>query len=62
MAWAYCHKCDQQISEPSAREVLENDAHCWNCGHEITAKKKTDAILEILTRLEAVEAHLGIVV
>lgn len=62
MAWAYCRKCDQQLGEPTAREVLEEDAHCGNCGQEITFKKKVDAILEILTRLEAVEAHLGIVV
>lgn len=60
-AWVYCDKCECGQDKPTVRQVLEDDYRCHCCDAPLrTVMSKKDALLEMLDRLEAIEAHLGI--
>lgn len=61
MAYAYCTKrgCDGELDEPTPEEVLEGEQVCPSCGRgNSTTKTPNDLILELVARIEFLEAQL----
>lgn len=59
---AYCLKCDNCRPKPTINEVIEGVQDCNYCGniHKIEDWERQRAIIDIVERIEAIEAKLGI--
>lgn len=59
MPYAYCSKCDNTLSPPTPREILEGYITC-SCGadHNLDECDKIDFILDLLDRIEKLEKLL----
>ncbi len=61
MAWRYCGKCHSAMDAPDIREAIKGVQEC-GCGwtHHVEDFEKTQALDDLMERLERIEAHLGL--
>lgn len=61
-AYAYCHKCDAGMDEPTLREAFTNEWACHQCGrdHAVGDEKRADLLCDLEERLANIEQLLGV--
>ena len=57
MAFAYCHRCECGLNNPSPREIIELEIECPRCSaiHEIDVYYKNELILDLIERVTVLE-------
>lgn len=60
--YAYCHKCDAAMGEPTLREAFTNTWACYQCGrhHVVSDEKRADMLGDLEERLTNIEQLLGV--
>lgn len=63
MAYAYCHKCEVGLPDPTFAQCIHMKMECWNCGtdYELQHSEQADVLIALEERITAIEQHLGIV-
>jgi Zn ribbon nucleic-acid-binding protein len=62
MAYAYCHKCDAGLDQPTFAECMLMKIECHHCGHdhELEHDEASQALIELEERITKIEQHLGL--
>ena len=62
MTYAYCHRCDAGLDDPSFSEMVLMKIECHQCGHEhqLGHDESSQALIQLEERITAIETHLGI--